>query len=224
MRKTRLTFVLLIAVIIAAVIPANVFAVTGAGTQGSPYVITSVSDLDVIRTNLSAHYKLGANITLSAEWTAIGTHDQPFTGSFDGNGHTVSGLKSTVSGRDVYAGFFGYSTGDIKNLKVTMAAAGLNITATESVYVGGIVGYNNGGTIENCVVEGTVIATVSSNSNIAEVYAGGIAGRSEGDILSSKAEGSVTASVNETSATKTAANNAQVYALRSCTMMKQRLM
>lgn len=212
MRKIKLMFILLAAIIAIAAMPANVFAITGAGTESSPYIISSVSDLEYVKTNLSAYYKLGANITLSSAWTPIGTNEQPFTGYFDGNGHTVSGLKINQSGNSVYAGLFGYSTGDISHLKVVMADAGITVTATTQAYAGGVVGYNNGGTLETCEVVGKITANVSSSSNIAEVYAGLVAGRSSGDISSSDAIGNITATVTETSATGTAANNAQVYA------------
>lgn len=63
----------------------------GDGTPENPYRISNAEQLKAVEDNLSAHYILTADINLGGEknpWTPFGT----FTGTFDGNGHTISGL------------------------------------------------------------------------------------------------------------------------------------
>ena len=84
-----------------------------------------------------------------AEWTPIGTADKPFSGNFDGNGHTISGLN--YSGE--YAGLFGYmNNGTISNIKLADSSFA-NGTAS-----GGICAVNNGGTIENSAVDNVAVS------------------------------------------------------------------
>lgn len=99
-----------------------------------------------------------------AEWTPIGTADKPFSGNFDGNGHTISELN--YSGE--YAGLFGYmNNGTISNIKLADSSFA-NGTAS-----GGICAVNNGGTIENCAVDNVAVSGGT---------AGGICGQNSGTI------------------------------------------
>ena len=116
--------------------------------------------------------KTDINITLTADidltgkdWTPIGTdYDNSYTGTFDGGGHTITGL--TVTTNDKYAGLFGWlnRAGTVKNVVME----GVQITSNQ-IYggsIGGVVGYS-WGTIENCSVSGSVSGTV---------YVGGVVG------------------------------------------------
>lgn len=99
-----------------------------------------------------------------AEWTPIGTKNMPFSGNFDGNGHTISGLN--YSGE--YAGLFGYmNNGTISNIKLADSSFA-NGTAS-----GGICAVNNGGTIENSAVDNVAVSGGT---------AGGICGQNSGTI------------------------------------------
>ena len=107
------------------------------------------------------------NIDLNNEkWTPIGIFNDAttqFKGTFDGQNHTVTGLKVEES-RKNGVGFFGkVYTGTIKNLTVEGSVSASNCT-----YVGGIVGHGYA-TITNCTFKGTV-----GNNNSMQV--GGIAG------------------------------------------------
>ena len=84
-----------------------------------------------------------------SEWEPIGTRDNPYTGTFYGNGHRITGLYIGDTIRD-NQGLFGVNKGAIKN--VIMAEGGIIARNT----FGMICGYNNGGTIENCSVSGYV--------------------------------------------------------------------
>lgn len=92
----------------------------------------------------------------------------PYSGSFDGNGHTVHGLNMNASSN--YTGFFGYVTGSILNL--TVSGSVTNTSNSSSSYTGGIAAYNTG-SIENCISD----ITLSGKG-----YVGGIAGKNEGTI------------------------------------------
>ena len=117
--------------------------------------------------------KTDINITLDTDidltgkdWTPIGTDfHNSYTGTFDGGGHTITGLNFTTN--DENAGLFGYlnRAGTVKNVVME----GVQITSNQ-IYggsIGGVVGSSLGGTIENCSVSGSVSGTV---------YVGGVVG------------------------------------------------
>jgi len=102
----------------------------------------------------SKHYQLTDNIHLPSgtenNWTPIGTITNPFTGIFDGNGHTISGLNINSSGN--FQGLFGYigSGAEIKNIGL------VDSSVTGDNFVGGLVGWNNGGTLQGVYATGSV--------------------------------------------------------------------
>ena len=121
---------------------------------------------------------LDKNIDLTGKvWKPIGTdYDNAYTGTFDGGGHTITGL--TVTTNDEYAGLFGYlsnfnnAAGTVKNVVMD----GIQITCNHrSGYAGGVVGYS-WGTIENCSVSGSVSATVSVGGVVGVQRDGSITG------------------------------------------------
>ena len=105
---------------------------------------------------------LDTDLTLTGEWTPIGTESQPYTGTFDGNGKTITGL--TVTGSDRYTGLFGFIKSTVKNVVLT------EINITSGTFVGGVAGWSFGGNIENCSVSGSV-----SGSDV-----GGVVGYQQG--------------------------------------------
>ncbi|MCL2516953.1 MAG: MAC/perforin domain-containing protein, partial [Oscillospiraceae bacterium] len=78
--------------------------------------ITNQTELDAVRNNLSGTYILMNDITLSGNWEPIGSATAPFTGTFIGNGYTVSNV-SIVSGNTT-PGLFGINRGTIESLAV----------------------------------------------------------------------------------------------------------
>ena len=106
---------------------------------------------------------LDKNIDLTGkDWTPIGTdYDNSYTGTFDGGGHTITGL--TVTTNDQYAGLFGYlgNFGNGGSTVKNVVMEGIQITCNHRLgYAGGVAGYS-WGTIENCSVSGSVSGTVS---------------------------------------------------------------
>ena len=150
-----------------------------AGTEADPYIISDYPQLELLASRVNngynyssgKHFKLGSDIACfdgENNHAPIGVHGtyQHFFGTFDGNGHTVSGIR--ISSSTGYQGLFGNLSGaTVKN--VTLADC--NIIGCDEV--GGIVGYSFTGTFENCRVLGDV--TIGANASSADNH-GGIVG------------------------------------------------
>lgn len=119
--------------------------------------------------NTSASAVLTADIDLSGEtWTPIGSESTPYTGTFDGQGYTISGM--TIENAESYSGLFGNVTGTVKNFTVT---GSITITGDETVAkVGGAVGSlgtaSAGGTVSG-VISGVDITVSAGNDHIGGV-------------------------------------------------------
>ena len=138
------------------------YMVNNSSKQFSGKTVRLIADID-----LSAHY-----------WVPIGVKEaRAFAGTFDGQGHTVSGTCFTSAGSfptsgNVFCGIFGVNAagGIVKNINVASSTF-------EAVYnVGGVVAYNKG-TVERCYVGSNVIirSTAAGNSNQAIRFAGIVA-------------------------------------------------
>ena len=117
---------------------------------------------------------LDKNIDLTGKgWMPIGTSfKNSYTGTFDGGGHTITGL--TVTTNDKYAGLFGYigNAGTVKNVVME----GVLITSNNgSSQAGGVAGFSRG-TIENCSVSGSVSGTVYVGGVVGAQWGGSITG------------------------------------------------
>ena len=139
------------------------------------YTVTTSKQLmdwaeEVRKGNRSLDCTLAADITLTEPWTPVGTdYQNPYTGTFDGNNHTIRGL--TVTGSNEYAGLFGYigKDGTVKNVKLE----DVQITSDHQyANVGGVAGMNDG-TIENCSVSGRVRG-YSAGGVVGQQYSGSI--------------------------------------------------
>ena len=154
------------------------------------YIITTPAGLDLLAMNVNGtdgytannfsgkYFKLGADITYlhTTDWddatsrennfTAIGGYGHNFQGSFDGDGHTISGIRIYKSGSDEYVdgyqGLFG-CTFDGSVLNVTLS----DTRITGYLFVGGIIGERNYGQFNNCHVTNTVAihAVVNDSRN-----------------------------------------------------------
>ena len=135
------------------------------------YTVTSADGLMNIAELVNGG-KTDINITLDTDidltgkdWTPIGTdYDNSYKGTFDGGGHTITGL--TVTTNDQFVGLFGYlnRAGTVKN--VVMEGVQITSNQIDGGSIGGVVG-SSWGTIENCSVSGSVSGTV---------YVGGVVG------------------------------------------------
>ena len=145
------------------------------------YTVTSAEGLKNIAELVNEEWKSDINITLTddidltgIDWTPIGIdYNHQYTGTFDGGGHTITGLA--VTGSDQYAGLFGYigSGGKVKDVTLE------NVQITNdnsSGYAGGVAGWSDG-TLENCSVSGRVSGSGNNGT------AGGVVGFQVGGSL-----------------------------------------
>ena len=146
---------------------------------------------------------LDKNIDLTGKaWTPIGTdYDNSYKGTFDGGGHTITGLTFTTN--DEFAGLFGWlnRAGTVKNVVME----GVQITSNQ-IYggsIGGVVGYS-WGTIENCSVSGNVSGTVYVGGVVGAQIGGSITGCSSSATVKGTVDVGGVAGQTNSSATLTA--------------------
>ena len=153
--------------------------------------------------------KSDINITIDTDidltgkdWTPIGTdYDNSYKGTFDGGGHTITGLTFTTN--DEYAGLFGWlnRAGTVKNVVME----GVQITSNQ-IYggsIGGVVGFS-WGTIENCSVSGSVSGTVYVGGVVGAQIGGSITGCSSSATVKGTVDVGGVAGQTNSSATLTA--------------------
>lgn len=206
----RILSLLLTLVLLLSLMPANLVSVTasaatsnfagGSGTTADPYLIETKEHLNNVRNDLDAHYKMIANIVFSDEdftesgdfynassgFVPIGTKDDAFCGSFDGNGFSISNLLiyNAVTTGDAYTGLFAINNGVIKNLGIENGNISVYPDSNQYAYCGSIAGKNLG-TITDCYSTGSVWS---------RRYAGGLAGYNSGTITDCYNSGAITAS------------------------------
>ncbi len=152
---------------------------------------------------------LGADVAMTAKWTPIGTSSAPFSGSFLGGGHSITGLQVAQENTHDGNGLFGHlqnalvekltisgtitggnNTGAIAGWSVdsTIQYCGSTAAVTGRGYVGGIVGRSSGSSILDCFNRGDV-----TNTKTTDVYTGGIVGNLAGEssVISSYNTGAV---------------------------------
>ena len=183
--------------------------IPGKGTEESPYQISNAEDLKVFRNivngtdgqtkDTSACGELTNDIDLSGEeWTPIGKEQgsEAYTGNFNGNGHTISGL--TITGDITYAGLFGCINNGATIADVTLKDGSISTTSTTGTgtYAGGIVAFAQGGTITGCGNEnpvtggsftcvGGIVGAIYDSIKIDRSYnTGTIAGTSDNNLKS----------------------------------------
>ena len=174
--KKRITSMFLVLFVMLSLLSGNVLAspASGNGTEKNPYLIATAQDLKEFRDEVNKGAKkststlcakLTANIELSSlegDWEPIGKTVNTYSdyvaygGTFDGNGFTISGLS--IDNNSTYQALFGYvNGGTIRNLTVS---GSVKTSTGSSAYAAGIAAYSKGGTVENCVNQVTVTATV----------------------------------------------------------------
>ncbi len=143
--------------------------------DGKTYTVYTADGLmawnDAAQNDLSLNCTLTADITLTGEWTPIGAdYNNAYTGIFDGNGKTITGLTVTTS--DQYAGLFGYLSGTVKD--VTLKEVKIESNNDMSA-VGGVAGWSYGN-IEYCSVSGSVSGTTFAGGVVGSQWGGSITG------------------------------------------------
>jgi hypothetical protein len=154
------------------------FSGQGSGTEQDPYIITDVYQLQEMNNDLDAWYELGNDIDASdtINWNGgegfvpIGTSSSSFTGTFDGQGYKITGLFINRPSVD-YGGLFGYTGSDaiMKNVGV------VDFNITGHSFLGGVVGQNYGN-ITNSYATGRVTGSYLVGGLIAYNEGGTITG------------------------------------------------
>ena len=153
----------------------------GYRVEDGTYFVTNATGLiawaNYVRAgNWNTNCTLEADIELTGSWEPIGTVQTPYTGTFDGNGKTITGL--TIDSSSQYVGMFGYLNGEVTKLNL----ANVNITSSWSdnpyyAAVGAVAGYiKSSSSITGCSVSGSITIN-GANSN-----AGGLVGQNYGSI------------------------------------------
>ncbi len=172
------------------------------------YTVTSADGLMNVAELVNGG-KSDINITLTADidltgknWTPIGTdYDNSYKGTFDGGGHTITGLTFTTN--DEFAGLFGWlnRAGTVKN--VVMEGVQITSNQINGGSIGGVVGYS-WGTIENCSVSGSVSGTVYVGGVVGAQIGGSITGCSSSATVKGTVDVGGVAGQTNSSATLTA--------------------
>jgi len=170
-------------------LPWEIFYGGGNGTVANPYQIRTPEHMNTIGAtpdDWASHFRLMENMDMSAytgtHYNIIGNSTTPFTGTFDGNKHIISGLSFTTAASVDKVGLFGWiENAVIRDLgleNVTIASGGK--------HVGGLVGHLASGTLIACYVTGSITGT----ENV-----GGLVGlHDSGSITTGYAAGSVAGS------------------------------
>ena len=157
-------------------------------TIDDAYIITTAAELDAVRGDLTANYRLGNDIDLTgylasgagydkwgdAGWLPIGTNTAPFTGKFNGAGYKITGLWIERLDNS-YVGLFGcIRNAVIENLGVELDAAGIIGGGDTGALVGRQTAIASGSssTIKNCYATGNVAGAMNTNYNV-----GGLVGQ-----------------------------------------------
>lgn len=170
----------------------------GTGTEEDPYQISSAEELAYFAKTVNEgsdycrkYVKLTADIDLGGkEWTPIGNSSHSFQGNFDGDGHTVSGMK--ISGSQDLVGLFGECT------RFNVNSAIKNITVKDSAiygrkFVGAIVGDAEEINIENCRSIANIINGETNVGGICGYFGGNPGGKVSQCYNSSKVTGKMSA-------------------------------
>lgn len=137
----------------------------GTGTAEDPYQITTAEQMNNVRNDMSAHYVLTNDIDLSGynNWAPIGTSSNPFTGTFDGNNHSIIGMTITnaiMDGHIGLAGMFGNcKSAFVENIQMDNISIEMDKTndANIQLEIGGVVAEGSGDTIiTNCKSNGKI--------------------------------------------------------------------
>ncbi|MCL1901364.1 MAG: hypothetical protein FWG51_03075, partial [Firmicutes bacterium] len=189
-RKTLLFSILFVCFILSLAVfnvrSQTAYALQGQGTETNPYIIDSTAALTEMRglaVTQGVYFKQTQDITLSGQWTPIGTSSSPFRGNYDGDGFSINNLTITASRTD--SGFFGYagSSQNITTIK-NMVFKNINInfsSGNSTLYAGAVAAYVTGPVI----IEGVRVesGTISMTAGTATGRFGGIIGHAAASTL-----------------------------------------
>ena len=152
----------------------------GDGTKENPYLISKPGHLVQIASGLDKYYKLTKSLNLEgAEWTPLGTGtDTSFTGTFDGNGYTISNFKMTTAQTNARLGFFGWITNaTVKDLTLDQVTVEVGDYA-----VAALVAESSGSVVSGCTVTANVQVS-NSRSSGGNITGGVVAWAKDGSLI-----------------------------------------
>lgn len=185
----------------------------GDGSKENPYEVATAEQLNNVRKHLNMHFRQTENIDLDAApynqetgWEPIGISGNPFAGTYDGNGFTISNLFIDLQAKNEnYVGLFGYADhAYIRNVRL------LDVNVTGQYQVGGLAGeIGSDGAVTSCYAtgqvagdedvgglvglnQGTITGCYASATVEGRLYVGGLAGENRHQVISSYATGDVT--------------------------------
>lgn len=153
----------------------------GSGTEADPYLISSADDLNLLASYVNsgssrfsgAFYSQAKNIDDAALVNHIGSYgsagNRPFSGVYDGNGYTISGISFSAAASEPGQGLFGYA----KNAVIRNVVINGFANSASEMYSGVLVGFGEATTVQDC--------SVSGNITINGAQGGGIVGRNGTD-------------------------------------------
>jgi len=160
---------------------------TGAGITTDPYQVSTLDNLLWVSTNntsWNSHFIQTADIDASPTttwndgegWSPIGDSENQFTGTYNGNDHTIDGLYLSIQSGWIFdglnQGFFGSTfEATIENLGVT------NVDFNSYTYIGALIGTSFLTTVTNCYSTGTIISSEIEGTSHTDSYAGGLIGK-----------------------------------------------
>lgn len=183
---------------------------SGNGTQDDPYIIHTTDQLQKFAKSVTAdndysgkYIVLDSDVNISdISWEPIGGNDCAFNGDFNGQNHSIIGMKIgtynnpyMITEKNTYVGFFGILNKDaqIKNLKITgidIESEGTNGNGIIGSIAGGMKGFDDtgnlhGAVIDNCYVSGSIYHESDNGDN----YVGGIVGwQKKGAVINCKSD------------------------------------
>ena len=190
MRKLFLTFVASLLCSIVSFAQITPTQPQGSGTQQSPYFISTASEFLWISNDNDAYYKQTADINLGDLEQKSVAIISSFSGTYDGNGHTIT-YQAQFSASSSNIGLFGSVSGTIKNLTLN-ASVTISESGTNWVNVGLLCGTLTG-TLENCHATNCNINSVIATNNGHGISVGLLVGKMSGGTLNySSGVGNVT--------------------------------
>lgn len=138
--------------------------------------LSNANDLQQLYLYPNGHFELTQSIDISlTEWVPVGTNSKPFTGEINGCGFAINGLKITSLQDNLQSyGFIGIAK-DGKIYDISFTNINISLPAIQNtIYVGGVIGYNEGAALDKVLTSGTI--TIANHSSSFNSYAGGIVG------------------------------------------------
>ena len=138
--------------------------------------LSNANDLQQLYLYPNGHFELTQSIDISlTEWVPVGTNSKPFTGEINGCGFAINGLKITSLQDNLQTyGFIGIAK-DGKIYDISFTNINISLPAIQNtVYVGGVIGYNEGAALDKVFTSGSI--TIANHSSSFNSYAGGIVG------------------------------------------------